>query len=313
MAPELTLPRLVTGNNFTLEITTASNYKLIKRITERKFDVDKLNQYSLSIQIGLRDFQLLVVDTSNNQCLLLEDFGLVKIESYSQLVETLKIIFNNHHVLSAGFWKSVKISIKNSKYSFVPAALFDKSELDNYLQINCKVNKKIEELVYFKHNNSDVVNIFAINKRILDWISKSYPNINVLYTHQASALIEGVLKAGKKYSDDTLFIYVDRFKLHLITTKNNNLQYYNQFPIKIFADYIKYIMLVLKGLGYHQKSTEVVISGYLGKQSRHFHEFGKFIKKLSFGERPAGLKFAHQFDEAEDHQFTDLYGTYLCE
>ena len=144
MAPELTLLRLVTGNNFTLEITTASNYKLIKRITERKFDVNKLHQYSLSIQIGLRDFQLLVVDTSNNQCLLLEDFGLAKIDSYQKLVETLKIIFEDHHVLSAGFWRSVKISIKNSKYSFVPASLFDKSELDNYLQINCKVNEKIE-------------------------------------------------------------------------------------------------------------------------------------------------------------------------
>jgi len=296
-----------------LDITTANNYKLIKQIKDKKFDVDKLHQYSLSIQIGLRDFQLLVVDTSNNQCLLLEDFGLGKIESYSQLVETLKIIFNDHHVIAAGFWKSVKISIKNSKYSFIPATLFDKSALDNYLEINCKVNKKIEELVYFKHNNSDAVNIFAINKKILNWISKTYPNINVLYTHQASTLIESVLKGSKKYSDDTLFIYVDRFKLHLITIKNNNLRYYNQFPIKNFADYIKYIMLVLKGLGYHQKSTEVVISGYLGKRSPHFHEFGKYIQKLSFGERPAGLKFAHQFDEAEDHQFTDLYGTYLCE
>jgi hypothetical protein len=313
LVPEQTLPRQVIGNKFTLDITTASNYKLIKRIKDKNFDVDKLHQYSLSIQIGSRDFQLLVVDTTNNQCLLLEDFGLAKIESYPQLVETLETIYEAHHVLSAGFWKSVKISIKNSKYSFVPATLFDKSALDNYLQINCKINKKIEELVYFKHINSDAVNIFAINKRILDWISKAYPNINVLYTHQASALIEGVLKASKKYSSDTLFIYVDRFKLHLITTENNNLRYYNQFPIKNFADYIKYIMLVLKGLGYHQKSTEVVISGYLGKHSPHFHEFGKFIQKLSFGDRPTYLKYGYQFDEVDDHQFTDLFGTYLCE
>ena len=313
MAPEQTLPRQVIGNNFTLDIITASNYKLIKQIKDKDFDVDKLHQYSLSIQIGPRDFQLLVVNTSNNQCLLLEDFGLAKIESYPQLVETLKIIFENHHVLSAGFWKSVKISIKNSKYSFVPATLFDKNALDNYLQINCKVNKKIEELIYFKHINCDVVNIFAINNRILNWISKAYPNINVLYTHQASTLIEGVLKASKEYSEDTLFIYVDRFRLHLITTENNNLRYYNQFPINNFADYMKYIMLVLKGLGHHQKSTKVVIWGYIGKQSPHFHEFSKFIQNLSLGDRPTYLKYGYQFDEIEDHQYTDLYASYLCE
>ncbi len=293
--------------------TTTANYKLIKRIKDDKFDVDDLHHYNLSVQIGVRDFQLCVIDTRDSRCLVLEDYVVAKVSSYSELLENLKILFDDHQLLKAGFWKVVKVSFKNNKYSFIPTSLFDKDSLYEYLSVNCKVNPISEEFHYYKHIKSDVVNVFAVNRELSIWVQELYPNAQVVLTHQASTLIEGVLKQDQGFSENTLFLYIDRFKLHLIATKNKGLAYYNQFPIKQFADYMKYITLVMTGLQYDQKASHVVLWGYIGKQSPHYNEFYKFIRNISFGDRPPYLSYGYIFDEVQDHHFFDLYSTYLCD
>jgi len=296
-----------------LNQTATITYKLLKKIKDEKFDVDDLHHYSLSIQIGTRDFQLIVVDNRNNEILLLEDYILSSVKTYQELAEILEDLYDNHHLLKAGFWKSVRVSFKNNKFSLVPPSLFSKDALNDYLKINVDIRPQKDELLYYKHIKSDAVNVFAINKVLFNWLSSIYKNTGLEYVHQASGLIEGVVSELNNYKDNNLFLYVDRFILHIISTRDQKLEYYNQFVIKQFSDYIKYIMTVMKGLGHDQRTTQVILWGYIGKQSPHFQEFSKYIKNLSFGERPGFLKFSYFFDEVQDHHFFDLYGLHLCD
>jgi len=123
-------------------------------------------------------------------------------------------------------------------------------------------------------------------------------------------LIEGVLGKSNN-SGNLLFVYIDRFKLHILSAQSGKLIYYNQFPIKQFQDYVKYIMLVLKGLNMDQQSSEVVLWGYIGKNSPHYQEFIKYIRNVTFGGRPNQIKFSYMFDEVQEHHFFDLYSLYL--
>lgn len=292
--------------------STTISYKIIKKVKDDKFDVDALHHYNLSLLIGIRDLQVCVVDTRSNRCLLLEDYVLAKVSSYSELVETLKNLFDDHHLLKAGFWKTTKIAVKNNKFSFIPIPLFDEDSLYEYLNVNCKVNPQTSNFYYYKHIKSDAVNVFAINKMLGEWVVSLYPNADVILSHQASSLIEGVLKL-KENSQNTLYLYIDRFKLHILAVQPSGLRYYNQFPIKKFADYMRYISLVMQGLDYKQQNTKVVMWGYLGKQSPHFNEFNKYLKNISFGDRPSFLDYSYLFDEVQDHHYFDLYSVYLCD
>lgn len=128
--------------------------------------------------------------------------------------------------------------------------------------------------------------------------------------HQSAALIEGVLEYAKA-NENPLYIYVDRFKLHILSVSNGKLLYYNQFLIKQFSDYVKYIMLVLKGLGMDQNTSQIVLWGYIGKNSPHYLEFVKYVRNVGFGGRPAYLKFGYLFDEVQEHHFFDLFSIYL--
>lgn len=292
--------------------TATAGYKLIKKVKDAKFNVENLHQYNLLLQIGVRDLQVCIVNSKDNQVVLLEDYVLANAKTYKELKELLAALFDEHHLLMAGFWNLVKISIKNSKFSLVPSSLFVKEALLDYLKLNSKVNPETEEILYYKHIKSKAVSVFAVNKHIYNWVNSLYPNAEVGFIHQSSALIEGVFNFSKTQKKDSLYLYIDRFKLHILSVKNGDLEYYNQFTIKKFDEYIRYVMLVMKGLSKSQKTSEVVLWGYLGKQSPHYNEFYKYIRNISFGERPEYLKYGFVFDEVQDHHYFDLYSMHLC-
>ncbi len=291
--------------------TVAKAYKLLKKIKDEKFDVDQLHHYRLNLLIGNRDFQVLITDPRENRCLLLEDYIVSNVSSYTRLVEVFEEIFDNHHLLKAGFWSKIAVGIKGNKFALVPQSLFDKDLIFDYLKFNSKVSKESDELIYYTHPKPKAVNTFAIDKRLNNWLASLYPKKEITYFHQSSALIEGTLSQLNHYPEDSIFVYIDRFKLHITTTKDGKLEYYNQFYVKQFSDYIKYIMTVLKGLNRDQHKTSVIIWGYLGSKSKHFNEFGKYIKNIKLGERTSKLKFGYLFDDLQEHQYFDVYSTNL--
>ena len=291
--------------------STAIGYKLIKKIKDDRFDEDNIHQYDLLIQFGVRDLQITIVDCTDNRVLFFEDYVLGDLSSHEELLEVFKVLFESHPVLQAGFWKSVKVSLKNSKYVQVPASLFMEEAAPDYLKFNAQVDTEKEEVIFCRNNRIDAYTIFAVQKDLYRWITSIYANTTVAMVHQSSAIIEGIMAYAGPSEKGKLYIYVDRFKLHIASVNEGKLIYYNQFAIKQFSDYVKYIMLVLKGLGMDQHSSEIVLWGYIGKNSPHYQEFVKYIKNISFGSRPSFLKFGYIFDEMQEHHFYDLFSVYL--
>ena len=293
--------------------TTAFNYKLIKKIKDERFDEEFIHQYDLLLQLSTRDFQLLVVDPKDHKILLVEDFVLPNLTSHEELMLMLDQLFDSHALLKAGFWRKIKVSIKNQKFVQVPQALFAEESLAEYLKFNAPVDAGKEEVLSTVNTRAQAVTIFAINKDLKQWFERIYPNNPPCYTHQSATLIEGMMDFSEGRKDQPLYIYVDRFKLHLLACKGGKLLYYNQFAIKQFSDYVKYIMLVMRSLNMDQQTSQVVLWGYIGKNSPHYHEFYKYVSNVIFGGRPGHLQFGYMFDEIQDHHFFDLYSIHLIE
>jgi len=291
--------------------STAQGFKLVKKIKDDRFDEEKLHQYELLIQLGIRDLQLAIVDTQDSRLLFFEDYVLGDLSSHQQLFDLFKVLFDSHPVLQAGFWKEVRVSIKNTKFVQVPGVLYLEEAALEYLQFNAQVDSNREVVLACRNLQIDAVTVFAIQKDLFDWFKTLYTNTALRVVHQSTALIEGVLNYAKGTEKTPVYVYVDRFKLHILAVQNGKLIYYNQFLIKQFSDYVKYIMLVMKGLSFDQNTSEVVLWGYIGKNSPHYQEFVKYVRNVSFGERPSYLKFGYLFDEVQEHHFFDLYSTHL--
>jgi Protein of unknown function (DUF3822) len=291
--------------------STTIGYKLIKKIKDDRFDEDNIHHYDLLIQLSVRDFQIAIVDCSDGRVLYFEDYVLGDLNSHQELLSLFQTLFESHPVLQAGFWNSVKVSIKNSKFVQVPDSLFLEEAASEYLKFNASVDQEKEEVVFCKNRKTDAVTVFAVQKDLLVWLRRIYSNTTIHLVHQSSSLIEGALQFAGSTDKSRLYIYVDRFKLHILSIKNSKLIYYNQFAIKQFSDYVKYIMLVMKGLGMDQQTCEVVLWGYISNNSPHYLEFVKYIRNITFGGRGEGLKFGYIFDEVQEHHFFDLFSIHL--
>lgn len=290
--------------------TATPGYKLIRKIKDDRFDVENLHLYSLLVQLGVRDLQLGVVD-AENRMLLFEDFVFNDSNTPDQQHQIVRDLYDGHPLLMAGFWKSVTFSLKNNKFVQVPAQLFVETSAQEYLKFNAHVDQKQDLVLSCANARLDTVTVYLVPKVLHDWLSSIYKNTSLKFVHQSSALIEGVIHATEREEGSPLYLYVDRFKLHIMAAKGGRLIYYNQFAIKHFADYVKYIMLVLSALGMNQQTSQVVMWGYIGKNSPHFHEFAKYIRNVSFGKRPDHLTFGYLFDDVQEHHFFDLYATHL--
>jgi hypothetical protein len=290
---------------------SALSFKQIRKIKDDLFDEEYLDLYHLLINIGSHDFQLMVVDPKDNKVLLLEDFVLPGLTSHEDLIHILEQLFDSHALLKAGFWKKIIVCVKNGKFVQVPDKLFVSDSVDEYLKFNAGFDPGTEDCLSVPNNGADAVTVFAMDRELRDWLEEVYPNNPPIYVHQSAALIEGTLHIAAGRDDNPLYIYVDRFKLHIMACEDGKLLYYNQFAIKQFSEYIKYIMLVLKTLDMDQRSSRVILWGYIGRNSPHYHEFYKYISNVTFGDEPEFLNFGYVFDEVPEHHYFDLYSMHL--
>jgi hypothetical protein len=296
-----------------LEAVKSETYKLVKRIKDSEFDVDKLQQYSLNIQIGIKDFQICITDTQTKACLLLEDYVLQGVKTINARLHILAKLFEDHHLLMAGFWKSINLAMKSHKFSLVPSSHFDDESVRDYLLLNCQINDKVDGSYVYKHKSTNVVNAFAADKRLINWVKSLYPSVKINVLHQGSALIEGILKQNNGSAAKIVYGIIDRGIFHVFVSSNQKLYYYNQFSIKDAKDYVKYLMLVFKEFGLDQRLQKVILWGNMSQNSESYKMFSKYIGNISLGKRPTHLKFNYHFDEIADQQYFDLLSIPLCD
>lgn len=293
-----------------MSTTVATRYKQLKKVKDDKFSIDKIEQYCLVLQVGMRDFQLAIVDTKTNRLLLLEDYILNETNDVDEKLEILKTLFDSHHLLHAGFWKEVILCFKSPKFSITPLALFSKEGARTYLGMNCKLEED-DAVGYYKIKTVDAVNIFTYDKPILKWVRSLYPQIALKVTHQSGMMINSVMENTIVTEDKFVSIFIDRFYLHIVVNKGDELLFFNSFKIQKFEDYARFINLTLYQFDIPKDSTQIKLWGHIKNQSAHFQALKKQFSGLSIGNRTTLLNFGFKFDEIPEHQYFDLFGNYF--
>jgi hypothetical protein len=292
---------------------SVGTHQLVLSIKDPNFSIDDLAYYTLSLLVGRNDFQFCVTDTRENRCLMLEDYQFENTPSSDELTDTLFKLLESHHVLMAGFWKAVKLVVKNQKFTLLPASLFTSDNLKNYLKMSTEVDETADEFFYYKHVQSEAVSVFAIESKIITHLRSVYPTLSIQVIHHGSALIEGIQRHKDYTHDCDMFLHLDHTHLSIVVTDNGEFICYNRFAYQNAKDVLKYILMVMQELGQHQESTKVLVWGEINANSESFQELYHYIRNVSFGSKPNYLRFSFIFDEAADHQYFDVYSIYACE
>jgi hypothetical protein len=290
-------------------------YKLNNKIKDARFETEHLAKYHLSFQVNFELFRICVVDSESNRCLLLEDYNLYDIYTTSDLLEQLELLFEDHTLIQAGFWKSITLGVKNTQFSLIPESLFEKDFLKEYLTLNTTLNKEPdEEYHFFKQKQTEAVNVFATNKRLTTWFNARYPLKQIRVVHHTAPMIEGImLQKEITSSTKTVFVHVEQYFLTIVVKEDKKLIFCNSFTFNTSEDFVYFILFVFDQLGLNPEKCPVMVFGEITHDSESFSKLYKYIRNLSFGSKPDLIRFGYQFDEVFDHRYFDLYNMHLCQ
>ncbi|MGD9328791.1 MAG: DUF3822 family protein [Cyclobacteriaceae bacterium] len=285
---------------------SSTQFRLLRKAKDPKFNIDDLEHYNLMLQAGFSDIQLCITDSRKNRILLIEDYVMPGVTNQVESVECLDCLFDDHHLLLAGFWNKIKVLVKNRRFSIVPKELFVEENTKDYIGINAPLDDHQHECFHNTYKGLSLVNAFAVSNQVISFIDKTYKSKQIQYFHQSSAFINGFNRYFDGKENTNVCLYLDRFVLHIAVFKKGKFKFYNQFPVKKFDDYIRYADYVINELSINVEKDKFYVWGYLGSKSNHFKILRKKYPTLKFGERPAGLKLGYVFDEIPEHQYFDL-------
>jgi hypothetical protein len=257
------------------------------------------------------NFGVCITDPSQERCLLLENYQFNYPGNASKILEELTNFFYEHEWLNAGFWKNVIVSTKNSRFSIVPIALFDKDYALSYLDINSSPLLE-ESLFYNKEVSLDSVVVFGMQTSLVDWLNQKYPSKKIKYTHQMSVLLEGIVGADAS-SQKKLFACVEKTYLSLVIKEGNKIIFCNKFKLQTPEDFAYYALHAMHVHNLNTETTPIVLIGDIDNNSIEYQKIYKYIRKIEFIERPAIMKYGYAFDELPEHYYFDLFSLQLFE
>lgn len=288
-------------------------YSLSRQVKDKKFSIDAITHYDLLLLVGEGNFQLCVVDARENACLIVEEYTLPKEFPPAQLDQAAVHLFEAHPFLMAGYWRSVKLAVRNGTYTLVPSPFFSSSKLIEHLSLSVEVDKAHDGYYYYEHTNSQAVMVFAAQKKLVERIRSFYPSLAVPVMHHGSAFIEGIQSNRDFTYYQDMYLHAGQGKLSVVVTQDNNLVLYNQFPYAYTQDLVKYTRGVMQELRMDPHKSRVTLWGNIPERSEHFKTLYRYVEHITHGGRPVFLTFSNSFDELPDHQHFDLYSLYMCE
>lgn len=288
-------------------------YRLNKRVKDDKFTPDEIGKYNLNLQISQNLFRICITDPEYNRCLFIEDYSLDNLYP-DQLIEQLATIYDNHEVLKAGFWRSIRLAIKDIDFSLIPNSLFDQQYARDYLKIN--IGQDIvqdQDIFYYSQKSTNAVSIFCANKKIIDWFKAQYPGKSIKLVHHTSAFIEGILYNSKSMTERELFVHVEKNFLTIVVKNDTGLEFCNSFYFSTTEDFLYFVMFVYNQLQLNPDKNPLTIFGEITPDSPVYKKLFKYIRHIKFGNKPSSIRFCYKFDEVFDHRFFDLYSMHFCE
>ena len=288
-------------------------FKLDLSIQDERFDIDEMSYYRLYIALGESNLRVCVIDSLQNRCLLIEDYGFYKKQDIQELISSLNRIYDNDRYLKANFWQSVSIIFKGQSFSLVPQKLFDANHADKYIQFNSIENTSENQVLFAEQPAFEAVNVFQAKQKLVDWFKQTYRSREIDFYHQTLPFNEGIKAMGKSKRTNNLHIFVEGNYIITSVLKSNQLEFCNIFSYKTSKDFIYFVLFVMDEHRLDREQTEVTLYGNINQLAEVFKFLRTYINKVNINsEKPDWVSFSYFFDEAPLHYYFDLYSAHLC-
>lgn len=266
-----------------------------KKVRTRSIDPNNLYETHLSIQLSLDGFSFCIVDKS---------YDLVQKVAYREFEETagspedllskVRGVFDQEKLLQHQFG-SVNVTHVNELSSLVPRSLFDKNRLKDYIRYSSMTYDN-DYIVYDEIEGQELVNVYIPFVNVNNFLLDRFGSFE--YSHFSSVLVSNLLNTYKFSEHPHLFVHLERSRMYVVGISESKLQLYNSFGYRTKEDFVYYILFVAEQLGMDPESFELILSGWIDKESELYKLAYVYVRNVSLIEN----RFTHDFDPSVDEQ-----------
>lgn len=223
-------------------------------VNESFFDLEKSQEYILSIQVCLDGFSFSVVSPSDNKLLAFKKEPL-EVGDEKLVAKHFKEWIDSNDIFQNSF-KTIRIILFQEKFTIVPDK-FISEELKNTIpSLLFSPGNEDFNIVENKIELSDTKLLFPVNRDLEVVLNKKFEAYKLI--HPVSIISKHLKQTEEKYGFVLLF---DLNNLYTILYTGNNIVLANSFKINHVNDSIYYTLAVLKQLKISPESAEVFYSG----------------------------------------------------
>jgi hypothetical protein len=264
----------------------------------------------LFVLIGQDTFQYGIFDTDKNSFIALSDFRTPDLPvSEDDFFGQIDLLFSSEGPLHKKY-PSVIIGIDSPFHTLVPATLFVKEKVEEYLDFtfrmpagSIKGYDRIPEL--------DAENLFGYNKAFGDITAKHFPGAVIV--HRSSAFIKAVFQQHlQSGSDPGIYLNIRNPFIDIAAFEKNRAVFFNSFSCKSKEDVLYFTLYTLEQLKIRPESANLSLCGIIDAGSEIFLALGEYIRQVSFTGLPGSFKYSPLIKQVPSHHYTELFGLALC-
>jgi Protein of unknown function (DUF3822) len=273
---------------------------------DETLDINSTENYELSIQVSSDGLSFCLLDSIRNKFIMIRSF-MADDNKYFNAEKISEIIHNDDFLTRR--YKKVKYVIPSSKFTLVPAPLYDPGKKDEYFVFNHNLEDD-NIILADKINDPDAFIVYSVSKSISEAMNILYPG--VYPHHHLKILLDHTSLIRKSVIGNYIHVHIERDYFNLIVYNDNMLKFCNSFAYRNISDILYYVLNTFKNLDIKQEET-INFSGLSEKYDDVSSSFSLYIRNIKFAEPSGNFTFSYVFNDTELHRFLNLFNVVNCE
>lgn len=264
----------------------------------------------LYFQLSSESLCFTILHTLRNKYLSIESVDFGKFLSAESFATALTTYIQNHQWLTLPF-KEIVIYYEATESTLIPTPLFTNEETGNFAHFNFDP-APTQQVLNDKIQNLDAHIVYAVPKVLLNLFTEVFSTYTLVC--HAGRFIDLALLANKITPiQKKIFLNVRRSFVDITIPEGSKLLFYNSFEFRTREDFLYYLIFVMEQLAIHPEETELMLSGFIEKNTPMFDIFFKYVKNIRFVSKSDAFKYSYLLDEIPEHYFFNLLNGRLCE
>jgi hypothetical protein len=274
----------------------------------QNFSPYKTSSYNLSIQIALNGLSFCIIDTPNDDCLVIKNLALNKELSREAWEDQLIGVLNGESLLN-GPWKQVRVIWSSRKSLMIPSHLFRTEDLRSYMVLH-QLLEEYDEIQHIRLQSPDAWVVFPIPSSITQLIINRFPG--ALFYHQSVPMIESILHRKGSPVPDGIHVNLQEDFFNYAIIQGGELQSFNSFSWKDVNDILYLVVYLYRQFEFSTKAQELVLYGMGEDHAEVIKLLKKYILYVRKSEPDERFHIQNIGSLGNPYAYTILLNLYFC-